>query len=157
VKGDVIILANGMGVKNFEETKSFHLKAVRGQVTYIKANEKSKNIKCNLCYGGYMAPALNGGHLLGSTFQRWLDHSQIIPEDDADNLKKLAEAVPGLGAFEITGNRAAVRTTTDEHFPIFGPVQGSPGLYVSTAHGSHGIVTSIAAARAIADDILKRA
>ncbi len=151
VEGDFIILANGMAAKKFMELP---LKAVRGQITYLKPNAKSVKVKCNLCYGGYLTPVVDGVQAVGSTFQRWLDHTDIIPADNEDNIEKLKAAVPAMvGEYEIAGQRAGVRTTTDDHFPIYGPVKGYDKLYVSTAHGSHGIITSILAANAIADDI----
>ncbi len=149
IKADAIIVANGMGAKNFNETQHLDLRAVRGQITFIEA---LPNIKCNLCYGGYATPGVNGTSAIGSTFQRWLDHSQIIDKDDGDNIAKLGAAIPALaGDYKVTGHRAAVRTTTPDHMPVYGRVSGT--IYASTGHGSHGILTSLWAAHRIADDI----
>ncbi len=158
VKADAIVITNGMAAMNFEETKDLPLKAVRGQITFIAPTENSAKVKCNLCYGGYFTPAIDGQHMVGSTFQRWLDHSEILDGDDADNISKLAKFVPSIaGDFKITGHRAAVRTTTGDHMPYMSAVAGHKGLYVSVAHGSHGIITSLAAAQRIGDDMMARA
>ena len=142
----VTVLANGMGVQKFAQAAYLPLKAVRGQVSYGRATESSEKLRCALCYGGYIAPAQDGAHCIGATFQRWLDHSDIIPEDNAENLGKLHEALPALGSVtEIVANRAAVRTTSHDHFPIVGELE--EGLYVSTAHGSHGILSSLLSAK----------
>ena len=102
-----------------------------------------------------MTPEIDGVHAVGSTFQRWLDHSQIIEKDDADNIGKLAKNIPSVaGDYRVLGHRAAVRTTTPDHMPIFGRFGD---IYMSTGHGSHGIVSSIYAAHRIADDIIKAA
>jgi glycine/D-amino acid oxidase-like deaminating enzyme len=55
---------------------------------------------------------------------------------------------------EITGQRAAVRTTTPDHFPVIGHLRDN--IYVSAGHGSHGIVSSIAAAHILTNMILER-
>lgn len=152
VKADVVIIANGMAAKNFADLE---LRAVRGQITFVESNQKLAKIKCNLCYGGYMTPEIDGAHAVGSTFQRWLDHSQVIEKDDADNIGKMAKNIPSLaGDYKVTGHRAGIRTTTPDHMPIFGRFGD---VYVSTGHGSHGIISSIYAAYRIADDIIKAA
>ena len=148
LKADAIIIANGMDARRF---MNLPLKAVRGQVTDIAPSPVSHRIKTCLNYGGYMTPAVAGTHMVGSTFQRWLDHSQIIPEDDADNLDKMMRAVPALrGDYTMTGHRAAVRTTTPDHMPIIGRVPGHENIYISTAHGSHGILSSLMGAQILA-------
>jgi tRNA 5-methylaminomethyl-2-thiouridine biosynthesis bifunctional protein len=147
---DIIIIANALAAQQFSGVAFLPLKPVRGQVTQVRATPQSEKLRCNLCYGRYMSPARSGVHMLGATFQRWLDHSDIIDEDDADNIAKLAEVTPGLAAgLEIAGQRAAVRTTTPDFFPVAGRVPGRENLYVSTAHGSHGIISSLASAHLI--------
>lgn len=148
------VLACGMGVLKFESAKNLPLKSVRGQVSYIGQTEVSKNLKCTLGYGGYIAPSERGVHCLGSTFQRWLDHTEILPEDDFSNIDKLAKSVPSLkGEYKVFGHRAGVRTTSKDHFPIYEQIDDK--LFVSTAHGSHGILSTLKAAQHIADLISK--
>ncbi len=148
IKADAVVLACGMGVLRFEETKDLPLRAVRGQVSYIGQSENSSRLSCTIGYGGYVAPSKGGVHCLGSTFQRWLDHSEILEEDDQDNIGKLCSNVPSLaGAYEVMGHRAAVRTTSQDHFPVVGQVDDR--IYVSTAHGSHGILSSLRSARVL--------
>ncbi len=150
--GDVTILACGMGVLNFDEGTELPLKPVRGQVSYIGQTQASENLRCTLGYGGYIAPAEGGVHCLGSTFQPWLNHSDIIPDDDLSNIQKLCDAVPSLaGEYQVVHHRAAVRTTSKNHFPVFG--QLGQGVYVSTAHGSHGILSSLKVAHILCDMI----
>lgn len=154
IKADAIILAGGMGVQHFDACKSLPLKPVRGQVTYVKASEYTKQLSCTIGFGGYIAPSINGVHCVGSTFQPWLDHSDIIAQDDQDNLAKLHNEVPSLGEIsEITHHRAAVRTTTKDHFPIVGKI--SDKTYISTAHGSHGILSTLLSAIILSDIIFQ--
>ncbi|MGB4106537.1 MAG: FAD-dependent 5-carboxymethylaminomethyl-2-thiouridine(34) oxidoreductase MnmC [Alphaproteobacteria bacterium] len=149
LQADAVIVAAGMA------TSGLPLKAVRGQMTEVKATGLSEKLKCNLCYGGYFSPAKRGVHAVGATFQRWLDHDQIIGDDDHDNIQKLVRVAPELAnGLEITGQRAAVRATTPDHFPVVGRLRDN--VFVSTGHGSHGIVSSIAAAHILTNMILER-
>ncbi|MBP7721643.1 MAG: FAD-dependent 5-carboxymethylaminomethyl-2-thiouridine(34) oxidoreductase MnmC [Alphaproteobacteria bacterium] len=149
VQADAIIVAAGMATKNLP------LRAVRGQITFVKATKASEKLKCNLCYGGYFSPAKRGEHALGATFQRWLDHDQIIGDDDYDNIEKLVRVAPELAeGLEIVGQRAAVRTTSPDHFPVIGHLRDN--IYVSTGHGSHGIISSIGAAHILTNMIMER-
>lgn len=151
--GDVTVIACGMGALSFHEAGYLPLKAVRGQVSYVEANGASGNLKTALCYGGYIAPAIGNVHCLGATFQRWLDHSDIIPQDNTQNIQKLSDAIPVLaGEYRIAGSRAAVRTTSRDHFPIVGEIGES--LYISVAHGSHGILSSLQSSLILAHQIL---
>ena len=60
-------------------------------------------------------------------------------------MAKLAEVIPAFPkSLIVVGQRAAVRTTSRDHFPVVG--QLSENVYVSTAHGSHGILSSLLAA-----------
>lgn len=154
---DIIILANGAAMLGFEETARLPLGTVRGQITQIRATENSAKLKCNLGFGGYCSPAIQGAHTLGATFQRWLDHTDLLTEDDEQNLQNLQTAVPALtGNYEITGRRASLRTAAKDHFPIAGRLPGHDNLYISTGHGSHGIISTLASAQLITDMILKR-
>ena len=68
-----------------------------------------------------------------------------MEEDDTDNIEKLCAAVPSLqGYYKIIGQRASVRVTTKDYFPLVGAL--SDNLYISTGHGSHGILSSLMSA-----------
>lgn len=150
IGADYIILAAGMGLKKFDMLQHVPLKPVRGQVSYVRQTDLSANLKCTIGYGGYITPVQGGAHCLGSSFQPWLDHDEILMQDDKDNLEKLFAAVPALKAeYEVSGHRAGVRTTVKDHFPVVG--QTGERMYVTTGHGSHGILSSLMAAHIIAD------
>lgn len=151
IEADVVVLTGGMGLTPFPEAAHLPLKPVRGQVTYIEASAESAKLRCTIGYGGYVTPVIGGVHCVGSTFQRWLDHSEIIGQDDLDNILKLHEHVHTFrGLHTIEGQRAAVRTTAPDHFPIVGALDAGRDIYVSTAHGSHGILSSLRAAQLLA-------
>jgi tRNA 5-methylaminomethyl-2-thiouridine biosynthesis bifunctional protein len=163
---DAVVVANGLGALGFEECQGLPLRPVRGQVTLVKAKAETKALRCNLCYVGYMSRELERMHVIGSSFQPWLDHSEIIAQDDQDNIEKLHAAIPAWRdiSFEMIGNRAAVRTTSKDYFPVVGTLAES--MHISTAHGSHGVVSTLMAAHilcgeisgrpaALSDDVLK--
>ncbi len=121
---------------------------VRGQVSYI---EQSLPLKTALCYGGYCAPDGAGGFMLGSTFQPWRSDIDVDETDHADNLAKLAAAVPSLAGLAVIGGRAALRTASKDRFPVIGPWKDR--LFLSTAHGSHGIISALMGAHYLADSL----
>ncbi len=148
---DAIILACGVAAKDFIPSLPIH--TVRGQVVQASATSVSAALKTNLCYGGYIGAPENGIHVVGSTFQKWLDDTEVSDNDTRDILDHLSHDVPGLGLRHVTGARASLRCAAQDRFPVIGSVPGHDGLYVSTAHGSHGIVSSLAGAHLIADQI----
>lgn len=159
LKENIVILCNGMGSLQCarEVGVDLPLTSVRGQLTLVKANEASQKLNCSVCYDGCVMPAVNGRHVVGSTFQRWLDHTDVLPEDDEDNIARLMAAIPAFGGdFEVVGHRASIRTTSRDYFPLVGQIPGQKNLYISSAHGSHGIISSLMAAHVLADAIMDR-
>ena len=150
--GDVVIFAGGAAMRDHDVLQGLDLRAVRGQVSYAAANAQTKALKTHITYGGYVSPAIGGRHVVGSTFQRWLSHDDLLLEDDQDNLAKLRGALPGFEGVEIVDQWAGVRCTSRDHFPVVGHLRDN--IYVSSAHGSHGIVSAIMAADILAGMIL---
>ncbi|MFN3701022.1 MAG: FAD-dependent 5-carboxymethylaminomethyl-2-thiouridine(34) oxidoreductase MnmC [Alphaproteobacteria bacterium] len=170
LEADVIVIACGATAAHMEICQGLPLRSVRGQITQIRSAAPLSDLRCNLHYGGYCTPAMEGGvHALGATFQRWLDYDDIRAEDDVQNINELQRIVPKITeAPEICGQRAAIRSTTPDHIPIVGALDDWQGgqsqaqiqeatkakIYLSLAHGSHGLVSSFAAAHILADLIL---
>jgi len=155
IDADVIVLACGPAVLEF--VPSLPIIPVRGQITQVKSTQKSANLKCGICYEGYLMPAQNGVHTLGATFQPSVDHSNIIKQDDQDNIQKLAEAIPGLEVgLEVLTQRASIRATSRNRFPIIGLAPERDNVYISAAHGSYGILSSLMGAHLLADMIMDR-
>lgn len=150
-----VVIANGMGAKHFTAAAHLPLKPVRGQVSTVGATAQSRVLKTALCYGGYIAPAQNDTHCIGATFQRWLDHTETIPQDDQDNIAHFERAIGYHGDPLIPiRSRAGLRTTSHDHAPIIGALDDT--LYISTAHGSHGILSSLMGACILRDALLQK-
>lgn len=150
---EAIILANGAAIKNFEALSWVPLDSVRGQVSLLEGTQKSRSLKCTLCYGGYLSPLSQGNHTAGSTFEKWVDHTDVTEENHADNIKTLKDNIVILAEedFKAQSGRAGFRAATNDRFPVVGAVPHQNNVYVSAALGSHGLVGAIAAAHLIAD------
>jgi len=97
---------------------------------------------------------LNGVQYIGATFQPWLEHTNILPEDDEHNIRNLCERFPAAAAdYEVVTSKAGVRSAVRDHFPVIGQIASR--VYVSSGHGSHGFVSSLASAMILAKKIVK--
>ncbi|MFP4385886.1 MAG: FAD-dependent 5-carboxymethylaminomethyl-2-thiouridine(34) oxidoreductase MnmC [Alphaproteobacteria bacterium] len=152
--GDATVLACGTKVAAFQEAARLPVGSVRGQVTFLKENKISEPVKTTINYGGHISPSLNGVHYIGATFQPWLAHTNLLAEDDAQNIRNMCERFPALaGDYEVVCAKAGIRTAARDHFPILG--QLSDRIYVSTAHGSHGFVSALSSAMILSKNIVK--
>lgn len=145
---ETIVLAGGADMAKMYDLP---LETVRGQVTYLSSCDALARLNTALCYGGYVVGDGQGGGVTGATFQPWLENVGVRDEDNAANLDKLAAAVPALAGMKAQGGRAALRTASKDRFPVIGNM--APGRYISTAHGSHGILSSLMGAHLLADMI----
>ncbi len=145
----VHILAMGAACVDHPSFANIPIHTVRGQVTQVGATDISRNIRANICYGGYIAAARADAHVVGSTFQKWLTHTDILVQDDIDNIGKLQNTLGDMGNISVIGHRAALRVAAKDRFPVAGELDA--GEYVSAAHGSHGIVSSLMTAHLLAD------
>ena len=160
IDADIIVLACANGLNNFELARHIPFGMVRGQVTQVRGGQLSASLRCNLNYAGYCTPANEDGlHMIGATFQRWLGHTDIIAQDDLDNIDALRAVAPDMaGGLRVAGHRAGLRCSVKDYFPVVGYLgrTGGKDVYISGGHGSHGILSSHMAARVIMDEILGR-
>lgn len=151
---DAVVLCCADSVKNFVATSWIPLDTVRGQILYAQATPETTKQKTNICYGGYASPAIDGQHAVGSTFQPWLKDTTVRDEDNHDILTKFEQVVPSWAGFlKPSSARASLRTAAKDRVPVGGAVPSVPGLYVSTGHGSHGLISALAIADIVAADL----
>jgi tRNA 5-methylaminomethyl-2-thiouridine biosynthesis bifunctional protein len=160
---EAVILACAKSILDFKTTAWLPLQTVRGQITKCIVSESAPPLKTALCYGGYITPkSQDGSCIVGSTFQKWRDDTTLDAQDDTDNLQKLAAHAPDyVRALTITGARAALRVAAQDRVPVCGQVYDREGaaqenLYISAAHGSHGLLSSLGAAMVITAEICKQ-
>ncbi len=148
---DAVVVALGSGCKTFLPTAQLPLQSLRGQITYLKATPLSEKITQVFCYDGFIAPAIDGLHTIGATFQREEPATPDLRDaDQRDNLQKLDQNFPGLGfaPSDIAGGRAGYRITTPDKLPVIGA--DSDRVYISTAFGAHGLTAAPLAGEIIA-------
>lgn len=146
IETDALFLANGFAAQELIDP-DLGLLSVRGQVSYIKPNSKTRHLKLNFCFGGYLTPLTDDGcHILGSSFLPWESDAQVTDEDHKTNRARFNEAMGNdiIGDTDIVGGWASLRTSNKDRFPYIGKLDDR--LYMSTAHGSHGIISSLMAA-----------
>lgn len=140
-----IIVANGFAMRELLGIDDYPVHSVRGQLSFVKPQ---KDIETNICFGGYITPETAGGyHVMGASFQPWNMSADVSDADHKDNIARYNAAhadEKALGMDDIVGGWAALRSASKDRFPIVGEWAGNVSL--STAHGSHGIISSLMAA-----------
>lgn len=165
----VLILANAWEAARFAQTQWLPLAKVRGQVTYLPSPWTGRPARCLLSFGGYWIPLPEGDWECGATFERGRMSEEVLPEGHQKNLGQLKKFLgPPLEDPEISRlqGRVAFRTLTHDRWPVVGPVSHETaflnqyrglrhghknlppnppyheGLYLHTAHGSKGLISS---------------
>lgn len=123
----VAVIASGTGSAAFTQTAHLPLKPIRGQISCLPATTDSKQLKTVICGEGYLAPASDGIHTLGATYNIGETCTKVRVQDHRDNLAQLQKTAPEVAdlfgrvdADHLDG-RAAFRCTTPDYLPIAGP------------------------------------
>ena len=172
----VLILANAYDAVRLLPDQALGLQTVRGQVSYLQPGPSSGTLKMPVCFDGYLLPLHRNLHCAGATYDPAdsdpvfkLTHSRQIQQ-------QIAAEFDGLELGAVTGGRVAFRASSQDHLPLIGPVPDPaffrenyrdlhhgrasenyppakhlPGLYISSGHGSRGLVSCPFAARLLAD------
>jgi tRNA 5-methylaminomethyl-2-thiouridine biosynthesis bifunctional protein len=160
-QADHIILANAAAALTLADIPALKLKQIRGQVSYVRATDVSRQWQQAICHAGYLTPALADLHCVGATFDLH-DHSpQPRDDDDQRNLDELRQHLPehwqALGGelAEVSDRRVGFRCQSTDFLPLAGAVPEQPaGLWMSIAHGSRGITGTPLCADLLAAQIL---
>lgn len=135
----VVIIANARDALHFSQTKNLPIKSIRGQITYLPATTASQNIKTVICSEGYIAPANDGVHCTGATFNLKEVTRELRAEDHQTNLENLHAPLQGLLnewknlATPSLAGRVAFRCTLPDYLPAVGPVADDPAMLHSFA------------------------
>ena len=176
---DAVVVALGYGTKGFSETAWLPLQSLRGQLSGVKENSVSKEIKKVICHKGHITPSAGGFHYIGATFQR---EEPAVPKtresDHEENLLKLNTHLPSLkfSREDIVNGLVGYRTATPDKMPIIGAcpdylpyIESFAGLrdgkkekaerkfmdrvYLCTGFGSHGFTGAPLAGEVVASQI----
>ncbi|MCE9600015.1 MAG: FAD-dependent oxidoreductase, partial [Spirochaetia bacterium] len=152
---DVVVLATGPGTPDFKLTQA-PFDIVRGQMHYIPENSLP-GLRSVICHSGYLTPGTGTGSTsnsslaAGSTYSRTDVSTTAHLAGQKEILQKLKTGVPDLKAdLDLMPGFVGLRIACQDRMPLIGPVSGKPGLYVSTGHGSRGILSSPLAGEIIA-------
>lgn len=137
-----VIVAAGEHSDTFKQTKSLDLHPVRGQVSHVKATEKSAEISTVLCHKGYITPQYLNHHCIGATFTKNSKETHISEDDNNINLKQVTDFY-GECEFtddlnDITSAKAAIRCTSFDHMPLIGQITDIKNYQKSFATLRHG-------------------
>lgn len=119
-----LILALGAGAVASSSFTSLPLRPVRGQVEAIPSQAPINQLATVLCHKGYMTPAYNHRHALGSTYGKNDLDIEVRSEDTQQNLVTHQKAMEGNNLVEqLTHDgtaRAATRLGSPDHQPLSG-------------------------------------
>lgn len=154
---DAVILANAQAAQDFM-AQPLPLKLMRGQVSHVAATPASRNYQQAVSHQGYFAPAINGLHCVGASFDLHDARPQLKAADDADNLAQLKRWLPnvwhelGGDAIKVHSARVELRCQSTDFLPLVG-ASDTPGLYLNIAHGSRGLSSTPLCADLIASQL----
>lgn len=124
---DIVVIAAGIESASFPQLDWLPLRAVRGQTSTLPAARLPARPRAAFCHSGYLAPARNGEHCLGATFDPGDTALALRLDDHRFNLSTLAAAVPAweqaLAAVDIAAlqGRAELRCASPDYLPMVGP------------------------------------
>jgi tRNA 5-methylaminomethyl-2-thiouridine biosynthesis bifunctional protein len=158
----VVVLANADDALRLAALPSHWSRRVRGQVTWLAAQDAALTSRMPIASGGYVLALPNGGGLLiGATSQPGDDDAQVREADHARNLERARQllGVDVARAGALLHGRVGWRVVTRDRLPLVGmaPDLDAPlparrhtprllarqqGLYMHTALGSRGITSA---------------
>lgn len=125
---EVVVLANGHKLTEFEQTQKLPLYPVRGQVSQIPTSENLLKLKTVLCYDGYLTPADQAkvSHCIGASHVRDNATREFSLTEQQENQQKIQQNIPEEWTKEVdtSGNlaRVGVRCSVRDLTPMMGAV-----------------------------------
>jgi tRNA 5-methylaminomethyl-2-thiouridine biosynthesis bifunctional protein len=182
-EADIVIMATGSDSADCEQMSELPFRLVRGQVEAIKSQNELANLSTVLCHKGYLTPAWQGSHAMGSTYVKDDKSCDYRLAEQQTNLNMHQQALVKCGwinAIQPTLiGRAAIRCSTPDHLPMVGAVPDSsiqseqysdlykalparrypqpinhPNLFMLCGLGSRGLTTAPLCAEVLASQIL---
>lgn len=125
---EVVVLANGHKLTEFEQTQKLPLYPVRGQVSQIQTSENLLKLKTVLCYDGYLTPVdhAKASHCIGASHVRDNATREFSLTEQQENQQKIQQNIPEEWTKEVdtSGNlaRIGVRCSVRDLTPMMGAV-----------------------------------
>ena len=125
---EVVVLANGHKLTDFEQTQKLPLYPVRGQVSQFPTSEKLLKLKTVLCYDGYLTPVdqAKASHCIGASHVRDNATREFSLTEQQENQQKIQQNIPEEWTKEVdtSGNlaRVGIRCSVRDLTPMMGAV-----------------------------------
>lgn len=125
---EVVVLANGHKLTEFEQTRKLPLYPVRGQVSQIPTSANLLKLKTVLCYDGYLTPVdqAKASHCIGASHVRDNATREFSLTEQQENQQKIQKNIPEDWTKEVdtSGNlaRIGVRCSVRDLTPMMGAV-----------------------------------
>ena len=125
---EVVVLANGHKLTDFEQTQKLPLYPVRGQVSQIPTSANLLKLKTVLCYDGYLTPVdqAKASHCIGASHVRDNATREFSLTEQQENQQKIQQNIPEEWTKEVdtSGNlaRVGVRCSVRDLTPMMGAV-----------------------------------
>jgi tRNA 5-methylaminomethyl-2-thiouridine biosynthesis bifunctional protein len=125
-EADIVVMATGSHSIDCEQMSQLPFRLVRGQVEAINSQNELANLSTVLCHKGYLTPAWQGTHAMGSTYvkdDRQYDYRLTEQHTNlAMHQQALAECAWINDVQPTVHGRAAIRCSTPDHLPMVGAV-----------------------------------
>lgn len=177
----LLVLAAAADCVRFPHCDWFPLIRIRGQLAYVAEEHCRWTPKTVICHDGYMIPGTQAGHLMGATFDYDRTDTEL-DRADFENLVQRNHELLGMdlavAQMRLRG-RVAFRSKCHDHLPMVGAVPDYdatmnhygditkgraykdypsaayvPNLFVTTGHGSRGMISSVMAAEVLTAQML---
>ena len=125
---EVVVLANGHKLTEFEQTQKLPLYPVRGQVSQIPTSKNLLKLKTVLCYDGYLTPVdqAKTSHCIGASHVRDNATREFSLTEQQENQQKIQQNIPEDWTKEVdtSGNlaRIGVRCSVRDLTPMMGAI-----------------------------------
>ena len=119
MKAQTIIWANGHDMSNICD--KIPIVPVSGQVTYLKNNSLTENLKLNFSYGQFFSQSFKGYHQIGSSFNR-NTKTNFSETDQIKNLNSIPHFLKKRiehSNIDKTEYRVSIRASTKDRMPFF--------------------------------------
>lgn len=178
----VVILANGLGARQWPVSDFLPLQAVRGQISSVPASPLSGKLDTVLCHDGYISPPLaDGTHCIGATYVPGDESQDVTATDHEKNRTTLHKYLPAIAdsmkATDAWTGRTSLRCQSPDYLPMVGPLADlsqfeqdyaglihgrvqhylelttRKGLYANLAQGSKGFTQALLCAEILAAEL----
>lgn len=180
---DIVIMATGSDSADCQQMSQLPFRLVRGQVEAINSQNELANLSTVLCHKGYLTPAWQGSHAIGSTYIKDDKNCDYRLTEQQTNITMHQQALSKCDWIRdiqpTTKGRAAIRCSTPDHLPMVGAVPNNsiqtqqyhdlykalpvkhypqpinhPNLFMLCGLGSRGLTTAPLCAEVLISQIL---